>query len=264
MYAPAHGFEHSSSDIQLGTDILVDSVEDTLVLRVVPPRSSHVVSPAAVLDKLHEMFGQANISTQSMHRAALLNLKQGPSEAVTPFTQRATALFDKLLLSGAEFTTASFLQCLQEAVLPAFSLMTVRLFAISSKRHQTVTAFIGQLLAEEARQLRELSLQGAVPGFPQTVAGVQDLGGAKHSNDRVGKAIVNPEGYRLAAAKSICWNCGEKGHRLSDCRLPLSKPFKFRPPGWASQRKLKQAPSAPPALPPHPAFPPPPPPGMQA
>jgi hypothetical protein len=41
--------------------------------------------------------------------------------------------------------------------------------------------------------------------------------------------IRDPAKYAAAEASAICYNRGVKGHRVRNCKLPLTKPFKFAP-----------------------------------
>jgi len=235
LHKPKKHERHSSRSCQLGIDILVDSVDDALVGKVVSPHSSKAPKPAAVLAKLHQMFGQCNAGMQSMLRAALFSLKQAEGEKVGRFTQRADNLHDDLRRAGGKMSSATFLQCLKEGVLEKFNL-TVRLFEMSAST--SAASLAGLLEAEECRLARQESLRGqvAVSSAQNTAMVVTSSGGAQQWAPKV--VPKGGGGTTGAATHTICWNCGAAGHEARRCTKPIIKPLRFKPADWKPRYKL--------------------------
>jgi hypothetical protein len=220
----------------------LDAVDDTLLGVVQPPGSSRKsLTPFRVMDTLEKMFGQANMGTHSMLRAALFSLRQEAGEGIRPYFMRAWALHDSLVRAGGTMSATDFLQCLGEGLLEQFYpvLMMLR---NGPRRKYTAATLQGNLLEEEARLLRKASLtsQGALQtlshGITAAVTGLQPWASGSRPAAR-GTTMAPPPPAsgstpwrgRPSTPADLCWNCGKNGHVIRECPQPLVKPFPFQP-----------------------------------
>ena len=228
-----HERDHSSKDCQIGMDILLDRVEDSLAFQVVKPHSSKTITPYRVMEELHQLFGQSNAAMHSILRAELMSLKQAEDEKVTPYCQRAEKKHAELIMAGGHMSSATFLQCLKDGVLDKFAI-TIELFEMRKER--TAAVLRGLLQAQETKLARREGLRGELTAPQQAAMVVTNRGSTQQWAHR-------PVHSGTAAKKSICWNCGAEGHRRHECPKPIIMPLQFKPADFKHRlsRKSKQS-----------------------
>jgi hypothetical protein len=214
-----HGRSHSPIDVQLGLDILLDMVDDSLASKVVPAGGkAYAISPRKVLNKFHDAYGMSNTAMHSMIWSSLMELKQAPKEGIRVYIQRADELYNQLKTSGGRMSSKTYLQCLKEGVQDNFQL-TVRLFEMS--KTQSIATLTGALLAEECRAARQQTLKDKVD---TNVAMVMTSNGGSHKWAARTAAVG---AQQKSTKQKLCWNCGVTGHTVRECPKPRIKPFKF-------------------------------------
>jgi hypothetical protein len=216
---------------QLGRDILLDAVDNSLA-KVVYPKGRPSTT-FKVLETFRQMFGMENASYHATIISQLWTLAQQPGEDVQSYGTRASALLDKLERAGGDFSPATFLQCFSRGVAAPFKL-TVRFLQQGPSSRHSYHCLMGDLLAEEASISHEASLHkqqlyGAAGAVTET---------GKREWRPSSKAATTPGGRGHRDHNPNCWNCNQPGHSSRGCLQPQVRPWPFAPAGYVPRKRI--------------------------